>query len=204
MKQSANNFLAVTSFRTAAACLPIRQKFLFLQSFKICFACHCSLFYCSANVLFSQQYISMEIQSSTEDNKRSCQQQLTLHLAARSFPSQQFQASERACITFTQISKHIQDQLIKMLEFFPLVSCPTILTCGRQKVIQHILQYSIFSATATTSEALHFRIQELAIVECSGHMQIKIMPCFFVQRKFCVTFSCENKILRVFFVVQCV
>jgi len=36
-------------------------------------------------------------------------------LAARSFPSQQRQAPERECITFSQISNQIYDQLIKML-----------------------------------------------------------------------------------------
>jgi len=56
----------------------------------------------------------------------------------------------------------------------------------------------IFSATTTTAEALHFNIQELAIVECSGHVQVKFSVVFFVQRQFCVAFSRENKILRVF------
>jgi len=57
----------------------------------------------------------------------------------------------------------------------------------------------IFSATTTTTaEALHFSIQELAIVERSGHMQVKFCVAFLVQRKFCVAFSCENKIWRVF------
>jgi len=41
----------------------------------------------------------------------------------------------------------------------------------------------IFSAT-TTAEALHFSVQELAIVECSGHMQVKFCVVFLVQRKF--------------------
>jgi len=45
----------------------------------------------------------------------------------------------------------------------------------------------IFSATTTTAEALLFSIQELRIVECSGHVQIK----------FCVAFSCEIRTLRV-------
>jgi len=39
-------------------------------------------------------------------------------LAARSLPSQQRQAPECACVTFSQISNHIYDQLMKMLEFF--------------------------------------------------------------------------------------
>ena len=39
-------------------------------------------------------------------------------LAARPFPSQQRQATERGCITFSQISNHIYDLLIKMLQFF--------------------------------------------------------------------------------------
>jgi len=57
----------------------------------------------------------------------------------------------------------------------------------------------IFSATTTTTtKALHFSIQELAIVECSGHMQVKFCVVFFVQRKFCVAFSCEYKFFRVF------
>jgi len=46
----------------------------------------------------------------------------------------------------------------------------------------------IFFATATTAETLHFSIQELAIVECSGHVQVK----------FCV-FFCAKKILCGFF-----
>jgi len=32
----------------------------------------------------------------------------------------------------------------------------------------------IFSATTTTTEALHFSIQELAIVKCSGHVQAEV------------------------------
>jgi len=57
----------------------------------------------------------------------------------------------------------------------------------------------IFSATTTTTaKALHFSIQELTIVECSGHVQVKFCVVFLVQRKTCVAFSCENKILRVF------
>jgi len=40
----------------------------------------------------------------------------------------------------------------------------------------------IFPATTTTPEALHFSIQELAIVECSGHVQVK----------FCVVFLCKE------------
>ena len=57
----------------------------------------------------------------------------------------------------------------------------------------------IFSATTTTTaKALHFSIQELTIVRCSGHMQVKFCIVFLVQRKFCVAFSCENKIFRVF------
>jgi len=54
----------------------------------------------------------------------------------------------------------------------------------------------IFSAT-TTAEALLFSIQELTIVQNSGHVPRKFCV-FFVQRKFYVAFSCENKILRVF------
>jgi len=58
LKESANNFLVVTSFRAAmvaAAWSPIRRKFFFLQSFKIQqgnVLLLFSLFYRSANVLF--------------------------------------------------------------------------------------------------------------------------------------------------------
>ena len=56
----------------------------------------------------------------------------------------------------------------------------------------------IFSATTTTAaEALLFSIQELTIVKCSGHVQIKFYFVFLC-KEICVTFSCENKILRVF------
>ena len=78
----------------------------------------------------SQEYVSMEIQSSTE-NKVAANNISHCTLVPRSFPSQQRQAPERACITFSKISNHIYDRLKKMLEFFPLVSCTTILTCGR-------------------------------------------------------------------------
>jgi len=45
-----------------------------------------------------------------------------------------------------------------------------------------------FATTTTTAEALHFSIQKLAIVKCSGHMQVKFCVVFFVQRKFCSGF----------------
>ena len=65
----------------------------------------------------SQEYVSMEIQSSTE-NKVAANNSSHCTLVPRPFPSQQRQASERACIAFSTISNHIYDQLIKMLEFF--------------------------------------------------------------------------------------
>jgi len=61
----------------------------------------------------------------------------------------------------------------------------------------HNMFCDIHIFSTTTAEVLHFSIQELAIVECSGHVQVKFCVVFFVQRKFCVPFSCENKILRV-------
>jgi len=52
----------------------------------------------------------------------------------------------------------------------------------------------IFSATTTTAaEVLHFSIQELATVKCSGHVQVKFRVVFFVQRKLCVAFSAKIK-----------
>jgi len=47
----------------------------------------------------------------------------------------------------------------------------------------------IFSVTTTTAaEALLFSIQELAIVECSGHVQVK----------FCVVFLCKENFVWLF------
>jgi len=42
----------------------------------------------------------------------------------------------------------------------------------------------IFSATTTTAEALLFSIQELAIVECSGHVQVKFCVAFLSKENF--------------------
>jgi len=122
------------------------------------------------------------------------------NLAARPLPSQQRKAPERVCITFSQISNHIHDQLIKMLEFFPVVFMHYNLDMrplqGNHNMFCDI---HIFSATATTTaEALHFSIQELATVECSGHVQVKFCFVWLCKENFVVTFSCENQILRVF------
>jgi len=78
-------------------------------------------------------------------------------LATRSLPSQQRQAPERACITFSQISNHICDQLIKMLEFFSSRFMHYNLDMrplqGNHNMFCDI---HIFSATTTTTaEALH-------------------------------------------------
>jgi len=120
-------------------------------------------------------------------------------LAARSLPSQQYQAPERACITFSQISNHIYDMLIKMLEFFSSRFIHYNLDMRPlQSNHNTFCDIHIFSASTTTPEALHFSIQKLAIVECSSHMQVKFCVVFIVQRKFCEAFSCENKIFLVF------
>jgi len=68
----------------------------------------------------------------------------------------------------------------------------------------------IFSAI-TTAEVLHFSIQELAIVECSGHLQVKFcifflrkenfVWLFHVKIKFC-GFFCGTMCVIIFFVVQ--
>jgi len=115
-------------------------------------------------------------------------------------------APERACITFPQISNHIYDQLIKMLEFFSSGFMPDNPDMRPLQSNHNMFcDIHIFSATTTTTaEVLHLSIQELSIVECSGHVQVKFCVVFFVQRKFCVTFSCENKILRVFCGTICV
>ena len=135
-------------------------------------------------------------------------------LVARPFPSQQRQAPECACITFSQISNHIYKQLIKMLQFF---SCFTHYHLDMQLLQGNhnmFCDIHIFSATTTTTaEALHFSIQELTIVECSGHVQIKfcvVFLCkenfvwlFHAKKKFCVFFR-GAMCVTIFFVVQLV
>jgi len=78
-------------------------------------------------------------------------------LAARPLPSQQRQAPERACITFSQISNHIYDQLIKMLEFFSSRLMHYNLDM-RWLEGNHNMFCDIHIFSATTAEALHFSI----------------------------------------------
>jgi len=72
----------------------------------------------------------------------------------------------------------------------------------------------IFSATTTIAEVLHFSIQELAFVECSGHVQVKFCVVFFLCKgnfvcffhakiKFCVFFRGTMCVI-ILFVVQLV
>jgi len=114
----------------------------------------------------------------------------------------------RACITFSQISNHIYNQLIKMLEFcssrFMHYNLDMRPLQGNHNMFCDI---HIFSAT-TTTEALHFSIQELAIVECSGHVQVKFCVIFLWKEnyvwlfhakiKFCVCF-CGTTCAIIFF-----
>jgi len=117
-------------------------------------------------------------------------------LAARPLPSQRRQAPERVCITFSQISNHICDQLIKMYFFSSRFMHYNLDMRPLQGNHNMFCDIHIFFAT-TTAKALDFSIQELAIVKCSGHVQVKFCV-FFMQRKFCMAFSCENKILHFF------
>jgi len=117
--------------------------------------------------------------------------------AARPFQSQQRQAPERACIIFSQISNHIYDQLIKMY-FFPLVSCTTILTCGCCKVITTCSVIFTFFCNNNNSRSVTFQHPRADNCRMLSPRASKILRWFFVQRKFCMAFSCEKKILRVF------
>ena len=67
----------------------------------------------------------------------------------------------------------------------------------------HNMFCDIHIFSATTAEALHFSIQELAIVECSRHVQVKFCIVFFVwvfhaKIKFCVYF-CGTMCVIIFF-----
>ena len=61
----------------------------------------------------------------------------------------------------------------------------------------------IFSATTTTAEELHFSVQELAIVECPGHVQVKFWVVFLCKENFVSLFHAK-KHFACFVVVQCV
>ena len=61
----------------------------------------------------------------------------------------------------------------------------------------HNMFCDIHIFSATTAEALHLSIQELIIVECSAHMQVKFCVVFLCKENFVWLFH-EKKILRVF------
>ena len=163
----------------------------------------CHPFICEKAVIQWSRCVIFSLLANNTQQWRFRVQQRTINVAANNsshytlathpFPLQQRQAPERACITFSQISNHIYDQLIKMLLLFPLVSCTTILTWGCYKVITTCsVIFTFFSAT--TAEALLFCIQELTIVECSGHVQIKFCVVFLCKENFAL-FFCAKKIL---------
>jgi len=62
---------------------------------------------------------------------------------------------------------------------------------------------NIVSATTTTAETLHFSIQELIIVECSAHVQVKFCVVFLCKENFVWLFHAKKK-FACFFFVQCV
>jgi len=67
----------------------------------------------------------------------------------------------------------------------------------------HNMFCDIHIFSATTAEALHFSIQELIIVDCSAHVQVKVCVVFFVQRKFCAAFSCKKNFCVFFHCTVC-
>ena len=63
----------------------------------------------------------------------------------------------------------------------------------------------IFSATTTTTaEALHFNIQELIIVECSTHVQIKFCVVFLCKENFVWLFHAKKNFFVFFHCTMCV
>jgi len=53
--------------------------------------------------------------------------------------------------------------------------------------------HNMFCDATTTAEALHFSIQELAIVECSGQVQVKFCVVFFSAKKIVWLFHAKTK-----------
>jgi len=125
-------------------------------------------------------------------------------LAARPFLSQQRQAPERACITVSQISNHIYDQLIKMLEFFSSrfmrYHLDMRLLQGNHNMFCDI---HIFSAATTTAEALHFSIPELIIVKCSAQVKVKFCIVFLCKENFVWLFHAKMKFCMFFCCTMC-
>jgi len=127
-----------------------------------------------------------------------------LHHCRSTFPSPQPQAPECPCVTFSQISNPIYFQLTKTdivfsssLMHYKLYK---LLLQGNRNMFCDI---QIFSATTATAEALlHFSIQELTILYCSGDLLIKF-ALFICANKILPCISCTNIILHVCFVLQC-
>jgi len=101
---------------------------------------------------FPTIYINQDLEFNTGQIKVAANNGSHCTLAARPLPSQQHQAPERACITFSQILNHIYDQLLKMLEFFSSRFMPYNLDMrplqGNHNMFCDI---HIFSATTTTT-----------------------------------------------------
>jgi len=126
-------------------------------------------------------------------------------LAARPFPSQQRQAPERSCMTFSQISNHIYNQLIKMLYFFSSrfmhYHLDMRLLRGNHNMFCDI--HIFFCNSNNNTRSVTFQHPRADNCRMLSPRASKILRCFFVQTKLCVTFSSEKN-FACFFVVQCV
>ena len=119
-------------------------------------------------------------------------------LATRPLPSQQRQAPERACIAFSQISNHIYNQLIKMLEFFSTCFMPYNLDMrplqGNHNMFCDI---HIFFCN-NSSRSVTFQHPRASNCRMLRPCASKFLRCFFFPKKSCAAFSCKNEILSVF------
>ena len=119
-------------------------------------------------------------------------------LATRPFPSQQRQAPERACITFSQISNHFYRQQTKMLWFFLAFRALPSWHAAATRSWQHVLWYSHFCCINNNSISVTFQHPKADNCRMLRRRANIILSYFLVQTKICVAFSCKNKIVRVF------
>jgi len=135
--------------------------------------------------------------------KSCCQQWLTLHPCCSSFTIATT-PSTWTCVHnfFTNLKPYLRPADKNVVVFFLSFHALQSRHMAVQGNHNMFCDIHIFSTT-TTAEALHFSIQELAIVECSAHVQVKLCVFFHAKIKFCV-FFCGKMCVIIFFVVQLV
>jgi len=85
-----------------------------------------------------------------------------------------------------------------MLDFFLSFHALQSWHAAATRSSQHVLWYSHFFCNNNNSRSVTFQHPRAGSCRMLRPRGSKILRCFFVQRKFCVDFSCENITLHVF------